>query len=593
MNIQFVRMLLSSIIFAVILGLSSVNAAQKSLKIEVKMSGYSELKKKVDELIKEIENAAKLYQTSNQKAYWETEGKKSFFALLRSEGYYSSIIDTEILNKESNTIIFHIEPWQRYKLSNISVKHSKDSKSNVVLPNKNSLSIRDGQFAVAEKVIVAQEKILKFINKNNCLLYISASHIATVNHFDNIVDVTIIVDTGPEATMGKVSFQGLKNVKEEYVRKIIQLKHGQCFKRSYIVKARGDLQKSGLFASTSPTIPKITNKDGSVPILFNLNERKFRSLKAGAGYGTDLGLGAVFGWENRNYFGSGEDLQIDSFINQMEQTVEVNYVEPFYKRLDQTLILGTKFENKKSKAFNGVEGSISSFLERKFTPKWSGGFGANFAQSKVKNDEGTQHLSLLSTPLFLKLDTRKNILNPRKGHEVRVEAAPFFSLRSKERPFFKAKISGTKYFAFKSKFNPVIALRGAYGNILGVRSVKLPVNKKFYVGGSQSLRGYAYQFGGDLNAKNRPIGGRSFIETSVELRLDMTDAIGLVGFVDSGRAYSAITPNIGESLLHGAGFGLRYMTNFGPIRADVGFPLKRRKFVDKAFQLYFGIGQSF
>ncbi|CAN0587634.1 unnamed protein product, partial [Ectocarpus sp. 12 AP-2014] len=149
------------------------------------------------------------------------------------------------------------------------------------------------------------------------------------------------------------------------------------------------------------------------------------------------------------------------------------------------------------------------------------------------------------------------------------------------------------YFKAETKLSPVIAVRGSFGSILGVRSVKLPINEKFYVGGAQSLRGYEYQLVGELDSKKRPLGGRSFIETSIELRLSMTDTIGIVGFLDSGMAYSAITPNFKLPLMHGAGFGFRYMTNFGPIRADIGFPLKKRKGVDKAFQLYFGIGQSF
>ena len=73
----------------------------------------------------------------------------------------------------------------------------------------------------------------------------------------------------------------------------------------------------------------------------------------------------------------------------------------------------------------------------------------------------------------------------------------------------------------------------------------------------------------------------------------MNDSIGVVGFLDSGFAYSSLTPQLRKRLLQGAGLGVRYLTNFGPLRFDVGFPLKRRKFVDKSYQLYFGIGQSF
>ncbi len=593
MNTMKIKPMIFTIILVLIVGVCSVVVAQSPLKIEVKISGNSKLKTKLIVLAKELEEMAVLYQTSNQKAYWESEGRKSFLSMLQSEGYYSSTIAVEIPSNKSNTIIFEIEPWQRYKLSNINIKHSDDSNLNISLPNLGKLGLKSGQYAIANELIEAQQKILKYIEKNNCLLSLSVSHIATINHFDDEVDITYIVNAGQKASIENVSYNGLKGVKEEYVRKIVGLEKGQCFKQSYITNARGDLQKSGLFASTSPTIPKTTNADGSVPVVFNLTERKFRSLKAGVSYGTDLGLGATFGWENRNYFGGGEDLKIDSFVNQVEQIIDVNYTEPFYRRNDQKLLLGAKFENKKSNAFNNIEGAVSGFLEREFTSKWSGGFGARFSQSKVKRDKRTQHFSLLSTPIYLKLDTRKNILNPRSGHEIIVDAAPFFSVLSQEHPFFKSQISGTKYFSFKTKLMPIIAVRAAVGNILGVRSVKLPITEKFYVGGAQSLRGYAYQLAGDLDSNNRPIGGRSFIETSLELRLGITDTIGVVGFIDSGRACSALIPNLNKKLMHGVGFGLRYMTDFGPIRADIGFPLERRKFVDQAYQLYFGIGQSF
>ena len=48
-----------------------------------------------------------------------------------------------------------------------------------------------------------------------------------------------------------------------------------------------------------------------------------------------------------------------------------------------------------------------------------------------------------------------------------------------------------------------------------------------------------------------------------------------------------------KKMFHGYGFGVRYFTGFGPLRLDVGFPLAGRKKIDKAFQVYFGIGQNF
>jgi len=69
--------------------------------------------------------------------------------------------------------------------------------------------------------------------------------------------------------------------------------------------------------------------------------------------------------------------------------------------------------------------------------------------------------------------------------------------------------------------------------------------------------------------------------------------MGVVVFLDSGRSYDTVFPDSRQRLLQGVGIGLRYMTSVGPIRVDIGFPLDRRKSVDKSFHFYFGIGQTF
>jgi len=575
--------------------MTMAKAAQESLTIDIQTAEDLPIKKSLLELAKEIEETAKIYQTGNQIAYWENEAKKSFYKLLHSQGYYSSSIDVEINSKKANSIIFHINSWQRYTIDNVTIKHTPESNKDILMLDVNSLKLKSTQFAVAEDILIAQQNLLKFIENNNCLLSLGISHEATINHIDNKVAIAFLVDAGPSATVENVNFTGLKTVNTDYARKVVGLKDGQCFKTSYITKSRGLLQKSGLFASTTPTIPKTTNADGSVPIIFNLTERKPRSLKAGAVYGTDLGLGAKLGWEHRNLFGGGEKIDASLFGNKKEQIFNVDYTEPFYKRDDQTLKLALTFENQKSKAFNSKEGTVSGFLERDFSDKWTGGFGSKLAQAKIKKagDGKGHHFSLLSTPIFATNDTRNNVLDPKKGHELRLEAAPFFSLNSKEKPFFKAQISGSTYFIVPIKSKPIVAVRAATGSILGIQTVRIPHTERFFVGGSNSLRGYAYQLAGDLDTQKRPTGGRSFLETTVELRLRLTDTIGMVGFLDSGFSYQSLTPRRDKKLLHGAGFGLRYITDFGPIRADIGFPLKRRKFIDNAFQLYFGIGQTF
>ena len=68
----------------------------------------------------------------------------------------------------------------------------------------------------------------------------------------------------------------------------------------------------------------------------------------------------------------------------------------------------------------------------------------------------------------------------------------------------------------------------------------------------------------------------------------------MVAFIDAGNVYNSVIPNFKNGMRCGVGVGLRYYTQFGPLRADIAIPLhKRVGGIDKAYQLYFSIGQAF
>jgi translocation and assembly module TamA len=65
-----------------------------------------------------------------------------------------------------------------------------------------------------------------------------------------------------------------------------------------------------------------------------------------------------------------------------------------------------------------------------------------------------------------------------------------------------------------------------------------------------------------------------------------------VPFLDAGAVYDRAFPDFSRPLRVGAGIGLRYYTDFGPLRVDVGFPLNRER-DDATWQLYLSLGQAF
>ena len=141
----------------------------------------------------------------------------------------------------------------------------------------------------------------------------------------------------------------------------------------------------------------------------------------------------------------------------------------------------------------------------------------------------------------------------------------------------------------------VIAGRVRLGVIAGGQIPAVPAGRRFYAGGGGSVRGYGYQ---DLGPRDPvfddPIGGRSLAEFALEARIRVNllgNKIGIVPFIDAGNIYTSPLPRI-DNLRFGAGVGVRYHTNFGPIRVDVGTPIGRRR-GDPRVAVTVSLGQAF
>src|SRR3546814_7128533 len=70
--------------------------------------------------------------------------------------------------------------------------------------------------------------------------------------------------------------------------------------------------------------------------------------------------------------------------------------------------------------------------------------------------------------------------------------------------------------------------------------------------------------------------GRSLTEFSIEARVNAFGIFGVVPFLDAGNIYTSPLPKFSD-LRFGTGLGVRYYSNFGPIRVDVGTPINPQK----------------
>ncbi|HJK86754.1 MAG TPA: BamA/TamA family outer membrane protein [Candidatus Megaira endosymbiont of Nemacystus decipiens] len=567
------------------------------MTFNIKTNANSELKASLDKVSLDLRSSIKQLKTASQIDYWESEAESTFVKVLQSFGYYESLIEVireEGKNSEEILLTFEINIGDRYRIKNVDIKFTSDGNKQIKNIPINKLKTRVGDYINASLVEKDEEKILDYIEKNNCLLSLSVSHQAIVDHLNDEVSITFLINAGPFATVEKIELTGLTSLKESYVKKLTGLKEGQCYKQTYIVDARSELQKSSLFLSSTPSVPENVNDKNEIPVTFDFKERKLRSIKFGINYDTDIGLNGVLGWQHRNLFGAGENVKVKLDSNITNQSFELNYQKPFFLRDDQLLRVENKYEHSKEKSFDTKEGNIGVFIDRKVSKYSKAGIGSQFSgikEKKKNNKDNSQEFYLLSLPTYLEHDKRDNLLSSTKGYLARLDIEPFSSIKFNKSPFFKLKFTSSAYYSFSNQMT--LAMRASTGSIFSkLDDSSIPLNERFLIGGSGSVRGYGHNLIGQSDIEGLVLGGRSFVELSNELRFKLRNNLGFVMFLDGGRTYNKKIAKI-NNLLFGAGFGLRYYTDFAPLRLDIAFPTKRRDSLDKSIQLYFGIGQSF
>ena len=90
-----------------------------------------------------------------------------------------------------------------------------------------------------------------------------------------------------------------------------------------------------------------------------------------------------------------------------------------------------------------------------------------------------------------------------------------------------------------------------------------------------------------------PVGGTKLLILNQEVRFPLFSRwLQGAAFIDAGNTFTPEDPLKLDKLAVGAGFGIRIMTPFAPIRIDVGYPLDRRP-GDSAYRVHFSIGQIF
>ncbi|MEQ8356336.1 MAG: autotransporter assembly complex family protein [Kiloniellaceae bacterium] len=526
----------------------------------------------------------------------DIEGLKT---VLRSEGFYQSQVDLEIDTEVSPVQVrVKIATGPRYSLAAYNVTYLGNAMpEDGDLPSLEDIGVDIGMPARAPEVIEAELTLVRLLQERGHPFARVDGRKTFVDHEKSEMTVELSIDSGPVATLGPLTFEGSENVEPDYLRRIAGWPEGDAYDRRIVRETQRRISSTGLFSSVNAEAPPEPQADGSLPVTVTLVEREHRSIGATASISTDIGPGGEIFWEHRNLFGQNEKLKLSATGSLIEQSGAISFRKPAFLERDQALLAELTGGLEDNDAFQrqAVDGLVA--LERPFLENWrvSAGVAAGYSivDENADSGDGEQAFTLFGLPLTANRDTTDDALDPASGSRLQLSLTPTTGVGDKPLFFLTAVAGGSAYYAIDDAERFILAGRARVGSIVGEKTESLPADRRFFAGGGGSVRGYEYQLVGPLDDDEDPFGGVSLVEVGAEVRVRVTEEIGVVPFIDGGTVYDDPWPNGEETLRWAAGLGLRYFTGFGPVRLDVAFPLNPRDGVDEAFQFYISFGQAF
>jgi translocation and assembly module TamA len=515
-------------------------------------------------------------------------------SVLESQGYYDSGVEFTLDGRKTPVqITVVVQPGPQYRLGSVEVVTPAGGKPPALDRLKLvSLGLKLGAPALAGPVIDAEPKLVRFYTERGWPLAKIQSRRVVIDTATKTMAVTFVIDAGLPARFGVTRIEGLKRLRPGYVRRRIAWDQGETYDQRVVDKTRDKLVASGLFGGVVVEPADKVSPDGTVPMQLRLAERALRTVSAGISYDTSLGAEATLGWEHRDLFGGGEDLKVTGTGGESDNGLQLNYDQPDFGRIDQDFIANLGFDNQLVNAFRTIQQQASIGIARHFNPQIFGSVSLLAQHARINEEVDTRVYTLVGVPVNVSDDQSNDPLNPTKGYRLNGTVTPYFRAIGSNLTYVQGLFTGTHYTVLDRRKSYILAVQGILGATGGTSLASIPKDHRFFAGGGGSVRGFGYQEAGPLDSLDNPIGGRSMAELSLELRIRLTDTLGIVPFYDAGSDYPSAFPDFSGPLYQGAGLGFRYFSAVGPIRLDLATPLNPRH-QDSPIQVYVSIGQAF
>jgi outer membrane protein insertion porin family len=566
-------------------------------------------------------------------------------------GYVEHKIDDPVLlrARDGLEVVFRIHEGPQYRVGKVEIGGELIQDGREMLK---SVKLTTGQIFRGSRL---REDItsLEELYSNKGFAFRQVDPITNINQTQKTVDIALVITKGPPVYFNRVLVAGNTKTRDKVVRRELLANEQELFSGNKITQSRNALQRTGYFEDVQITTKKTSQPD-TIDVLVDVKEGPTGTFQVGAGYSSGDGFLFNANVSEKNLLGRGQGLSGNFSIGSKRQDFIVNASDPYFMDSKMSLGVDgfntkrefTDFDERKlgfgvntsyplkdfrmpffgrprsERAIGSDE--LASNVAPSFWDYMRGGMSYDLtrenirgvsesAPESIKSEEG-KSLTSAVTP-GLSYDSRDHFFAPTEGTKSA------FSIKMAglggDSRFIKSDLSGRWHYPLlkdpKWGGAYVLALGGSVGYGIGLAERNngqkdLPLFERYFLGGINSIRGFADRSVGPRVPSNCSVpeggtesvckdtdvvGGDKAMVFNTELLFPVMEQYGIrgVAFFDMGNAFNDSQGFSFGDLRKSVGAGVRWMSPFGPLRVELGFPLNKKP-DDETSVLGFSIGSQ-
>ncbi len=398
-----------------------------------------------------------------------------------------------------------------------------------------------------------------------------------------LVHLTFDIEKKKRVSFEKIQIVGNTRTRDKVIRRELRVAEGELYSATGLSKSRDRMRRTGYFKEVDFTTNR-GSADDKINLDIKVEEAPTGALSFGLGYSNFEKMVGSVSLSDRNLLGLGYNGVLKFKLGSVTRDIRLGFTDPYFLGYPYSAGIDLYNENREFSTYSyKITGGDLRF-GKELTEEIRA--DAMYKLEKVNVTNVTDDASLLikdqagrkttsALSVAFSIDTRDNYFAPTKGEKHSLFLQNAGGILGGDNYFIK--VAGDASWFHPLPLSTVLNLRGKLGLIRPYSGREAPIYEKFFVGGLTTVRGFNHGKAGPLDQNREPLGAEKMVVFNSELVFPLAREIGMRGavFWDIGKGFnklSDLTP-----LKTGAGFGIRWLSPFGPFVMDIGFNLNPQK----------------